>query len=217
MKMIFGIKKLFLLAKFYFKLHGFIGGVKFAYGLLRSGVEIIYIFKPALDKIKIELINPKLTFRLIQAPDQFDLIYNDYSEIRGDFFAQEDKRRMRSKKEWLAIIYKDEILAGWGWVKFGCFTYGTNKVTEKDCIIHKCRTVRSIRRQRVYVTLLVKLLNDLKEKKVQKVYIGAKDFNYASLKAIDKIGFRRIEEYNSGNIFQRINGHIQGHGTKVIS
>ncbi len=95
--------------------------------------------------------------------------------------------------------------------------YGNNRVLKNDCVIHKCRTLTIARRQKVYTTLLIRILQTLNNKGINQVFIGAKDFNTASSATIEKVGFKLIEKFNSGNFFVRLINHIKGLGTKVIT
>lgn len=216
-KMLYRIKKLYYSIRFYFYLYGFIGGMKFAVSLLKSGIEKIYYFNLCDDKLTITLVNPDLSFQIIESEKQFDNIYKDYVKIKGKLLAEEDRQRIISKNELLGVVYKDKIFVGWGWIKFGPLMYGNNKVLDNDCVIHKCRTLRTVRRHRVYATLLINMLNELHNGKTNLVFIGAKEFNIASLAAIEKVGFKFIEEFDSGNFIARITSHLKGFGTKVIT
>lgn len=197
-------------------MYGFIGGVKFALGLLKSGVEKIYHFNLSKNHLNTALINPDLRFQLIESEKQFDDIYKDYVKIKGRLLAEEDRRRIIQRREMLGVIYKGNVFAGWGWIKSGPLMYGNNKVSENDCVIHKCRTLRTVRRQKVYTTLLVNILKELHNRETSKVFIGAKDFNIASLAAIEKVGFQLVEKYNSGNFIFRLFSHIKGRSAGVL-
>jgi hypothetical protein len=195
--------------KFYFYLYGFWGGIKFALGLIKSSGEKIYYFNLCNDKINNVLINPALRFQVIENERQFNDIYEDYIKIKGRLLAEEDRQRIISKKELLGIIYKDNVFAGWGWIKSGPLIYGNNKVLKNGFIIHECRTLRTVRRQRVYMTLLINILNELRNKGATRVFIGAKDFNVASLAAIGKVGFTFIEEFDSGDFIAKIASYLK--------
>ncbi len=214
--MLYKIQKLYQSILFYFRLYGFTGGIKFAIGLLKSGVEKIYCFDLNTDKFNKSLINSELKFQIIENENQFNNIYEDYVNIKGRLLANEDKKRIMCKKELLGVIYKDDCLAGWGWIKLGVLKYGNNKLSQNECIIHKCRTIRTVRRQKVYSTLLIAFLTELKLRDIKKAFIGAKEFNIASLAAIEKVGFKFVEKFNSGNFFVRTVNHLKGNRTKVI-
>lgn len=214
--MLYKIKKLYCSIRFYFYLYGFIGGVKFASGLVKSGVEKIYHFNLGKNRLNAALINPDLRFQLVESEKQFDDIYKDYVKTKGRLLAEEDRRRIIQKREILGVIYKGDIFAGWGWIKSGPLMYGNNKVSENDYVIHKCRTLRTVRRQRVYATLLVNILKELHNRKTNMVFIGAKDFNIASLTAIEKVGFQLVEKYDSGSFIFRLFSHIKGRSAGVL-
>ena len=59
-------------------------------------------------------------------------------------------------------------------------------------------------------------MRKLQQEGFHKVYIGAKSFNTPSLKAIEKIGFKFIEEFEAGSFVGRVLSHLKGSGTKVL-
>jgi hypothetical protein len=202
--------------RFYFKLYGFKGGITFALGLVRH--PSIYIFAVDLTKnfAHLEnLINPELNFLLITDAAGFDSIMKDYASIKGKSLALQDKQRVVSGKEYLGVVYKHDQFAGWGWVKKGPLKFGNCQLTDYDCAIVKCRTLRSQRRQGVYATLLVRMQQALKAQGFQKAYIFAIPFNKASLGGIEKVGFEFVEECNRGSFVSRLIRHILGKEAKV--
>lgn len=212
------MKKIYLSVLFYFELYGFKGGIQFAYGLFKSGVEQIYTINTNHDKVNADLINSGFHFSLVSNSDQYELIKDSFACIKGcEFLAEEGEGRIRSGSEWLGVIFKEDVLAGWGWIKPGPLTYGSSRVSREDCVIHKCRTLRAFRRQRVYATLLVNVVKECQSRNIKSVFIGAKDFNTASLAAIEKVGFKFVERYDSGHFLLRFVSHLRGCGTRVIS
>lgn len=205
------------LIRFYFRLYGLSGGLKFFLNLFCCGKEKIYCFD-LINKTSIDttLVNSNLNFKFIKNQIEFNQIKTDYISIRCKRLAEKDQQRLETKREYLGVIYKSNIFAGWGWVKMGPLRYGSNYLTKNDCIIHKCRTLQTLRRQRVYTTLLVDLLGELQQKGLHNVYIGAKSFNTPSLKAIEKTGFKFVEEFEAGSFVSRLLSHLKGSGTKVL-
>ena len=203
------LQKLYQSIRFYFLLYGFTGGIKFALGLCRSSIEKIYYLNLDDGKFNESIVNPALRFRWITNEQQYNDIYKDYSTIKGRILADEDRNKVISGRELLGIVYKADSLAGWGWIKRGPATYCDCKLNKLDCLIHGCRTLRGFRRQGVYTTFLIKVLIELKNAGFSSVYIGAKKFNIASIKAIEKAGFCFKKDFNSGNIFLRIGKYFK--------
>ncbi len=162
------------------------------------------------------VINRDLDVRFIDSAELFDEIADDFSDIKGRSLATLDRERIVSGEEFLAAVYNRGRFAGWGWVKKGPLTYGSCKLTEGDCVIHKCRTVRSQRGRGVYVTLLMKLVQIMSERGFTKAYIGAKSFNKASLNGIEKAGFEFVEQCDLGSFWSRSIHHLQRKGPKVM-
>lgn len=210
------LRKIFESIRLYFRLYGFKGGIKFAYGLFRCSTESIYSLDLSKQGANDAIINQKLDVRLIDSTELFDAISSDFSATKGRLLASLDQGRVVSGKEFLAVVYDEGKLAGWGWVKKGPMTYGSCRVGPMECAIHKCRTVRSHRRRGIYVTLLRSLVKIMSERGFEKAYIGAKSFNKASLRGIEKAGFEFIEECNLGSFASRALHHFRGKGPKVI-
>ena len=210
------MRKIFESIRLYFRLYGFKGGIKFAYGLFRCSTESIYSLDLSKQGANDAIINQKLDVRLIDSTELFDAISSDFSAAKGRFLASLDRGRVVSGKEFLAVVYDEGKLAGWGWVKKGPMTYGSCRVGPMECVIHKCRTVRCHRRRGVYVTLLSKLVQIMSEREFTKAYIGAKSFNKVSLSGIKKAGFEFIEDCELGYFLSRLWYHMVGRGSKVM-
>jgi hypothetical protein len=203
--------------KFYFSLYGFMGGLKFFFNLLICGEEKIYIFDIKKDThFEKTFINPELEFKFIENRQEFDKIEKDYASVKGKRLARKDRRRVEAGREYLGVVYKSGVFAGWGWVKAGPLKYGNSSLAKNECVIHKCRTLRNFRRQRVYATLLLSLMKNLRHRHFNNIYIGAKSFNIPSLRAIEKVGFNFIEEFDAGSFIGRILNHLKGSGSKVL-
>jgi hypothetical protein len=203
--------------RFYFKLYGFGGGIRFALGLLTGDSEYVYcIDLKAIEKM---FVNPKTEFevRFICDWEEFACVMDDYAAAKTKWLALQDKKRIIEGNEFLAVVYKQNSLAGWGWVRRGPFRYGNNYLKKSECLIHKCRTIRSYRRAGVYYTLLVSLKPILGSKGYEKVYIGTKTFNKASIKGIEKAGFEFVEEYYLGGFVRRLLSRTRGGGLGKVS
>jgi len=211
------LSQLFQSVRFFFKFYGFRGGVAFAWGLLRCNRESIYFADLTKQRNGLEAIaNPKLDVRFIDTLEAFDLIAADYAAAKGELLALKDRKSLACGGNYLAVVYQDKSFAGWGQIKKGPVRYGNIRVSDCDCVIHKCRTLRAHRRQGVYVTLLARLQQILADKGLSKAYVGAKSFNKASLKGIEKAGFEFVEECNLGSFASRLWHHIRGKGPKVM-
>jgi hypothetical protein len=201
----------------YFKLYGLRGGLTFAIGLLRCRTESIYSAELGKQKKCVErLINPEMRVKLIENAEEFDVMLPDYAAVTGAWMAQHARQLIISGEDYLAAVYKGGRFTGWGWVKKGPLTYGNCRLGKLDCVIHKCRTLREFRRQRVYTTLLISLMENLQQRGFRNVYIGAKSFNKASLKGIEKVGFEFVEQYDVGSFVSRLLYHLKGKGPKVM-
>jgi len=210
------LRKIFESIRLYFRLYGFKGGVKFAYGLFRCSTESIYFLDLSKQGADDAIINQKLDVRLIDSAELFDEVAEDFSDVKGRLLVTLDRERIISGEEFLAVVYDGGRLAGWGWVRKGPLRYGNVRVGQKECVVHKCRTVRCHRRRGVYVTLLSKLVQIMSERGFTKAYIGAKSFNKASLKGIEKAGFEFLEECDVGSFASRLLHHLCGRGSKVL-
>lgn len=202
--------------RFCCKFFGFKGAINLALGLMRH--RTIYIFVVDLKKNKYRLesiINPKLDVRLITNATDFDLIIDDYAAVKGKFLAFRDREHIVSGREYLGVVYLQGRFAGWGWVKKGPIRYGNCQLTQSDCAITKCRTLRSYRRQGVYVTLMAKLQQMLAEKGFQKAYGSAIPYNKASFGGIKKVGFVFLDECDRGSFISRLLRHILGKPRRV--
>jgi GNAT superfamily N-acetyltransferase len=202
---------------FYFKLYGFKGGLSFAIGLLQCRTELIYSVELGKqEKHSARLINPQLDVKLIESTEGFDLIQPDYVAATGSWLARRDYQLIASEKEYLAVVYKEGQFAGWGWVRKGPVKYGSCEIGRRDCVIHKCRTLRNHRRQGVYSTLIMSLQDMLADRGFQRAYIGAKSFNKLSLRGIERAGFGFVEECDLGSFASRLLHHLKGKGPKVM-
>ncbi|MBA7486006.1 hypothetical protein ES707_21558 [subsurface metagenome] len=210
------LRKIFESIRLYFRLYGFKDGVKFAYGLFRCSTESIYSLDLSKQGANDAIINQKLDVRFIDSTELFDAISSDFSAAKGRLLASLDRGRVVSGKEFLAVAYDEGKLAGWGWVRRGPLRYGNCRLSQKECVIHKCRTIRCRRRRGVYVTLLVNLQNALADRGIRRAYIGAKSFNKVSLRGIEKAGFEFVEECNLGSFASRLLHHLKGKGPKVM-
>jgi hypothetical protein len=210
------LRKIFESIRLYFRLYGFKDGVKFAYGLFRCSTESIYSLDLSKQGANDAIINQKLDVRFIDSTELFDAISSDFSAAKGRFLASLDRGRVISGKEFLAVVYDEGKLAGWGWVRRGPLRYGNCRLSQKECVIHKCRTIRCHRRRGVYVTLLRNMVKMMSEKGFEKVYIGAKSFNKLSLGGIEKAGFGLVERYKVGSFWSRFFSHVKGKGPKIL-
>jgi hypothetical protein len=203
--------------RFYFKLFGLKGGIGFAVNLMCCGRETIYsVGLTEQQSDHSAIINPRLDFRFIENTEQYEAFMSDYAAARGKTLAKCDREKIASGKDYLAVIYRQGRLAGWGWIKKGPLKYGNCKLELSDCVIHKCRTLREHRKHGVYVTLLVNLQNALAHRGFEQVYVGAKSFNKVSLHGIEKAGFRFVEECDLGSFWSRLLHHLRGKGPKVM-
>lgn len=162
------------------------------------------------------VINRNLDVHFIDSAELFDEVAEDFSDVKGRLLVALDRERIISGEEFLAVVYDGGRLAGWGWVRKGPLRYGNFCVGQKECVIHKCRTVRCHRRRGVYVTLLSKLVQIMSEREFTKAYIGAKSFNKVSLSGIKKAGFEFIEDCELGYFLSRLWYHMAGRGSKVM-
>jgi len=210
------LRKIFESIRLYFRLYGFKGGVKFAYGLFRCSTESIYSLDLSKQGANDAIINQKLDIRFIDSIGLFDAISSDFSAAKGRLLASLDRGRVVSGKEFLAVAYDEGKLAGWGWVRRGPLRYGNCRLSQKECVIHKCRTIRCRRRRGVYVTLLRNMVKIMSERGFEKVYIGAKSFNKASLGGIKQAGFEFAEECDLGSFVSRLLHHLKGKGPKIM-
>jgi hypothetical protein len=210
------LRKIFESIRFYFRLYGFKGGVKFAYGLFRCSTESIYFLDLSKQGANDAIINQKLDIRFIDSIGLFDEISSDFSAAKGRLLASLDRLRVVSGKEFLAVAYDEGNLAGWGWVRTGPLRYGSCRLSQKECVIYKCRTIRCHRRRGVYVTLLRNMVKIMSERGFEKAYIGAKSFNKASLGGIKQAGFEFVEECDLGSFVSRLLHHLKGKGPKVM-
>jgi len=207
----------FAAVHFYFKLLGFRDGIWFALSLIYSGKETIYC--SGLKKLNIEnssVPSGGLSFRLIETAQQYDEIISDYAHVKGPVLSKLDRNRIVNGTELLALIYDGKEFAGWGWVYKGPLRYGNIRVSNDDCVIHKCRTLPEHRGKGVYFNLLLNLKFTLAKRGFEKVYIGAKSFNQASLSGIEKAGFDFVEECDLGAFPARLFHHLRGKGSKVL-
>ncbi|MFA5293116.1 MAG: GNAT family N-acetyltransferase [Phycisphaerae bacterium] len=191
--------------RFYFRLWGIKGGIGFFMKLLCDGSEKVYSME--LDSQNQDKLKPDdfgLEFHLIDDCKSYDAISVEYAKIKGEGLVRKDRDRVVAAKEYIAVIYRNNCLAGWGWVKKGPLVYCNFSLMEHDCVIHKCRTLRNHRRKGVYAFLLEQLKFVLRERGFRKVYISSKSFNKASLGGIEKAGFRFIGEYNPGSYIHRL-------------
>jgi len=204
----------FASVRFFFRLYGFKGGIVFALNLIRhSG---ICIFAIDLTKNLVhtdDIINPNFDFRLINDATDFDSIEGDYVSVKGRYLALHDKQLVVSGKECLGVIYNQDQFAGWGWIKKGPFKLGNHELANNECMILKCRTVWSQRNRGVYMNLLLRMQQVLRKQGVQKVYIFSLSFNKTSLRCIEKVGFKFVEEYDRGSFASRLFRRIVGRGT----
>jgi len=198
------------------RLYGLTGAIGFFWNVMRH--PTIQIFSLDLKKNrddKRKLINTELDLQLIKTEEEFERVLQDYSAVKGKSLSLEDRKKICSGKEYLGVIYHGRDFAGWGWVKKGPVTFGSNKLSETECAIVKCRTLRNHRRKRVYLTLMIKLQDTLEKLGYTKAYGCVIPFNKASLGGVCKAGFELLEECNRGSFLERLLRKITGKPPRV--
>lgn len=211
------ITKFFESIHFYFRLHGFVGGILFGLGLICSNIECIYISD--LKKLNPDIrkyCNPRLRVVFIKTVEDFRPVAADYEKFIGKTLSLVDVETLKSGKDYLAMAYQGDVFVGWGWIKTGPLVYGSCSVGSGDCLIHKCRTIREHRRKGVYTTTLIDIQAKMAGLGFSKAVIGAKSFNKSSIRGIEKAGFCLIEKCRLGSFWSRLLNHIKGGGPKVI-
>lgn len=201
---------------FFFRLHGIKGGVRFAIGLMRSGYEFIYVSDLKKSDIQHLACNPELDVIFIKTLAEYDQIAWDYSAARGRELSKQDRNLLTSNRDYLAAVYHKSEFVGWGWIKKGPLKYGNSELGPKDCVIHKCRTLAHHRKKGVYTTLLAQIQKEMVMQGTQRAFIGAKSFNTASIKGIEKNGFGLVEKCYLGSFWSRVYSHLRKKGSKVL-
>jgi hypothetical protein len=211
------ITKFFESIRFYFRLHGFVGGILFGFGLIRSDIECIYVSD--LKKLNPDIrkyCNPQLSVVFIKTVEDFCPVAADYEKFIGKTLSLADVETLKSGKNYLAMAYQGDVFVGWGWIKTGPLVYGNCEVSSQDCLIHKCRTIREHRGKGVYTTILIEIQGKMAKMGFSNAIIGAKSFNKSSIRGIEKTGFKFIEQCNLGSFYSRLFHHLKKKGPKVF-
>jgi Acetyltransferase (GNAT) family len=211
------IAKFFESIRFYFRVHGFAGGILFALGLIRSDIECIYIsdlkkLGPDIQKYR----NPQLRVIFVKTVEDFYPVLTDYEKIRGKILSLSDVETLKSGRDYLAMAYQGDVFVGWGWIKIGPIVYGNYPISTEDFLIHKCRTIREHRGKGVYTTILIEVQEEMAKMGFSKALIGAKSFNKSSIRGIEKTGFKFIKQCDLGSFCSRLFHHLKRKSPKVL-
>jgi hypothetical protein len=177
-------------ARFYVRLYGLGGGLRFAWGLMRCRSE--HLLRVDLRAVKGQFddrVNRAFDCRVVRSPEEFESVYEPYRAVVGRYIAAADRQRLASGRDILALAYRDGELAGWMWITKGPMNFGNRTLQATDCLVHRCRTLRPFRRQRLFATLLVHMHETLADEGMEWGYAGVKPFNTAPLRGFPSLGW----------------------------
>lgn len=150
------------------------------------------LFKHSKNNI-INKINPLIAIQRITFENVDNAICIDKPSVVSLF------RQFLSTGDWGYFAYLNGQIIHRSWVKFTSHkpytwdSFGMIKLSEKQALIHFCRTSKVARGMGAYSSVLIKAIQDCYSVGINEIFIATTGSNIASIKGIIKAGFFEVE------------------------
>jgi len=181
---------------------GFIGTSqkiwKFTYWRVKGRRNQV-LFGYALDKkVEIYPVRCKVEIRFLNVSDMREIKENFFPLMRKDLehdkecFIEFEQTPSKNRECFLALLNRK--IVHYSWVAVNIPSHGSVKVGNQAAYIGPCFTAPEYRGLGIYPHVLTVILATLKRDGFKKALIEARKDNIASIRSIEKAGFRRVEK-----------------------